>query len=213
MPHREHTPAGLPPGLSAVIVLAGGTARRLGGISKPDLEINGMTLLSRSLREIERVAPEATVVVAAPPEVTVPATVLRVLEDPPLGGPLAGVAAGFRAIADSLVPDALVGLLTCDAPLAPRLYPACIDAIRGTHTAGAAPLFGDDGHVQYLHGVYRASVLAGLLRAPSRDRSVRSAFRALAISHVPDTRMVGMDIDTWEDATIFSHLLHTLEAG
>lgn len=112
--------------LLGVIVLAGGTAERMGGISKPDVVVGGKTMLVRAIEEVRAVAPVARIVVVAPPEVAIPQGVERVLEDPPLGGPVAGVAAGLAKMATlpGYRPGALIGLLTCDAPLAPRLYSA-----------------------------------------------------------------------------------------
>ena len=118
--------AGVPTSrITGVVVLAGGTAKRLGGVSKPDVVVGQQTLLSRAINEIRVAVPGVHIVVVAPPQVNVPQGVARVLEDPPFGGPTAGVAAGF-ALLQALPgyrPDGLVALLTCDAPLAPRLYP------------------------------------------------------------------------------------------
>lgn len=111
-----------------VVVLAGGTGRRLGGASKPDVVARGARLLDHVLAGLSgltdlaepasgaeptgRSAPEkrspavatvATVgraVVVAPAEVALPAGVLRALEDPPLGGPVAGIAAGLARLAE-----------------------------------------------------------------------------------------------------------------
>lgn len=118
--------------LCGVVILAGGTAKRMGGVSKPDVVVGGKTLLVRAIEEVRAVAPEAAIVVVAPPQVAVPQGVARVLEDPPFGGPVAGVAAGCERLAT--LPGyrlgGLVGLLTCDAPLAPRLYPELEQAYR-----------------------------------------------------------------------------------
>ncbi len=120
------------PQLCGVVILAGGTAKRMGGVSKPDVVVGGKTLLMRAIEEIRAVAPAANIVVVAPPQVAIPQGVARVLEDPPFGGPVAGVAAGLEKLTTlpGYRPDGLVGLLTCDAPLAPRLYPALERAYR-----------------------------------------------------------------------------------
>lgn len=104
----------------------------MGGVSKPDVVVGGKTLLVRAIEEIRAVAPSADIVVVAPPKVAIPQGVSRVLEDPPFGGPVAGVAAGFEKLTTlpGYRPGGLVGLLTCDAPLAPRLYSALGQAYR-----------------------------------------------------------------------------------
>jgi molybdopterin-guanine dinucleotide biosynthesis protein A len=84
-----------------LIVLAGGRGSRLGGAVKPAVEVAGRTLLSRVLdartlaRRVVIVGP-ASARSAAGPEAT---GALWALEDPPFGGPVAGIAAGLAALA------------------------------------------------------------------------------------------------------------------
>lgn len=80
---------------TAMIVLGGGEGRRLGGVSKPDLLLGGRRLLDRVLDAGSGCAP---LVVVAPDSVEVPSGVLRTLEDPPAGGPVAGIAAGLALL-------------------------------------------------------------------------------------------------------------------
>jgi len=76
------------------VILAGGTARRMGGISKADVPIKGKRMLDYLLDDLA--AQQITsVTVVAPPSVQLPPGVQRSLEDPPLGGPVAGIAAGL----------------------------------------------------------------------------------------------------------------------
>lgn len=211
------------PAVSGVIVLAGGTAARLGGVSKPDVVVAGQRLLDRTASEIRMVLPAAPIVVVAPDNVPLPAGALRALEDPPLGGPLAGVAAGFEALRalPTYTPDSFIAVVTCDAPLAPRLYaPLLIAAVApvndgGQLVAGATPEFTDaagESRTQYLHGVYRGGALEQLLAGQVRDSSVRKVFSRLRLASVPDTYSVGMDVDTWEDASVLEERL-AVEAG
>lgn len=208
--------------LTGVIILGGGTARRLGGVSKPDVVVAGQRLLDRAIEEVRAVAPAAHIVAVVPDSVASP--VPRVLEDPPLGGPLAGIAAGFAALwtvragagapgkeTEPIAPDersgdGAIGLLTCDAPLAPRLYPALLSALdaAAAHTSrvdGAAPLGGDAAgpFVQYALGVYRAEALARILAGPVRNRSIRRVFAKLAMATLPDPHHWTDDVDTPAD--------------
>ncbi|WP_152352755.1 molybdenum cofactor guanylyltransferase [Brachybacterium subflavum] len=80
---------------TALIVLGGGEGRRLGGVSKPDLVVGGRRLVDRVLDAGAGCAPR---VVVAPESVAVPDGVLRTLEDPPAGGPVAGIAAGLARL-------------------------------------------------------------------------------------------------------------------
>ena len=80
-----------------VVVLAGGRGRRLGGLSKADLVVGGARLLDHILGDLaDWDHPAVTLgrtVVVAPDTVNVPDGVRRTLEEPPGGGPSAGVAA------------------------------------------------------------------------------------------------------------------------
>ncbi|MFI6336067.1 NTP transferase domain-containing protein [Streptomyces sp. NPDC050535] len=74
------------------VVLAGGAARRLGGVDKPAVRVGGRALLDRVLTAC---ADAATTVVVADPRPTA-RPVLWAREDPPGGGPLAALDAGLR---------------------------------------------------------------------------------------------------------------------
>ena len=242
-----------------VVVLAGGTGRRLGGASKPDVVARGARLLDHVLTGLAglsgladlagpasgaeptgRSAPEkrspavatvatvGRVVVVAPAEVALPAGVLRALEDPPLGGPVAGIAAGLARLAESsgssgspelpgspgstapaarvahtAAPAELTAVVTCDAPESGRGLPALVAAAGSAQNAdGACALDGD--HVQYLLGVYRTAALTQCVApggAALRDISVRRALGGLSVVHVDlgELRSAARDLDTWED--------------
>ena len=239
-----------------VVVLAGGTGRRLGGASKPDVVARGARLLDHVLTGLAglsgladlagpasgaeptgRSAPEkrspavatvatvGRVVVVAPAEVALPAGVLRALEDPPLGGPVAGIAAGLARLAEfsgssgspgspgraapaahaarAAAPAELTAVVTCDAPESGRALPALVAAARNAQDAdGACALDGD--HVQYLLGVYRTAALTQCVApggAALRDVSVRRALGGLSVVHVDlgELRSAARDLDTWED--------------
>lgn len=236
-----------------VVVLAGGTGRRLGGASKPDVVargarpldhvlagLSGLTDLAEPASGAEptgRSAPEkrspavatvatvGRVVVVAPAEVALPAGVLRALEDPPLGGPVAGIAAGLARLAEfsgssgspgspgraapaahaarAAAPAELTAVVTCDAPESGRALPALVAAARNAQDAdGACALDGD--HVQYLLGVYRTAALTQCVApggAALRDVSVRRALGGLSVVHVDlgELRSAARDLDTWED--------------
>ncbi len=180
----------------AVVILAGGTAKRLGGVSKPDYRVGGTRLIDWVFAEIERTRFSGRVVVVAPERLSVPSRVVLTLENPPLGGPLAGLNAGVSQLGD--LPDsAVVAVMPCDAPLTPRLWGNLCAQLEGC--AGAAPLT-DDGEtrLQYLHGCYRLDALRGLPQV--RNRSIRNGFSRLEVAAVADPQHYCMDVDTPEDA-------------
>lgn len=204
----------------AVIILAGGTGKRLGGVSKPDYRVAGRRLLDLALEEITAAGFTGRRVVVAPAALNVPAGVQVTLEDPPLGGPLAGIAAGVASLSD-LPASAIVAVMPCDAPLTPRLWPALcakLDSgqneepsaggepktgastlLRPAETQGAVPTTADaEAWPQYLHGCYRLGALRGL--PATRDTSVKRGFSGLHFTRVADTSELCADVDTPADA-------------
>ena len=188
-----------------VIVLAGGTARRLGGVRKPDVVARGARLIDHVLAGLEGLRPALAlgrVVVVAPQEVALPDGVLRALEDPPLGGPVAGVGAGLLALRQA-GPAPVTALLTCDAPEAWRALPPL--AARLAQEPRAAGAVNADGeHRQYLVGVYRSAALGEAVApqgVPLRDVAVRRTLGALAPLEVDlgALRTAGRDLDTWQE--------------
>lgn len=93
------------------LVLAGGGARRLGGVDKAMLEVGGRTLLDRVLDAALAVA--ADVVVVGPCRPTRADGVRFVVEDEAGGGPVPAVAAGLAALRDE--PEAVI-VLAVDLP-------------------------------------------------------------------------------------------------
>ena len=189
-----------------VIVLAGGTGARLDGASKPDVVARGARLLDHVLVGVERLRERdlalGRVCVVAPSEVALPGGVLRALEDPPLGGPVAGIAAGLELLGRSDPVAGLTGILTCDAPFSWRALPALHRALAeaGPELDGACAR--DDEHTQYLLGLYRRRALAAAVApdgAPLRDTAVRRALGALHVTAITTTRDVVRDLDTWAE--------------
>lgn len=180
----------------AVLILAGGTAKRLGGVSKPDYKIGPSRLIDIALAEIDSTGFAGRIVVIAPSQLEVRDGVELTLEDPPHGGPLAGIGAGVATLKD--LPDAtVVALMTCDAPLSPRLWKKLYSEI--SEVEAAVPVSADaQAWPQFLHGCYRLGALRGL--PASRDTSIRRGFSAIRPATVPDVNWYCMDVDTPADA-------------
>lgn len=178
------------------IVLAGGEGRRLGGLSKPDVVVAGRSMLDRVL---DAVSGARAVVVVGPDHLARPG-VPTVLEDPPLGGPVAGVDAGLRALGAGDLP---VVLLACDAPLAGPAVPELLAAVTGAPDADGAVLVASDGHRQPLVAAYRRASLVGALAAVAADGGVHGAsmkrlLGGLRLVEVPDRTGAALDGNTWE---------------
>ena len=193
-------------GVVDVVVLAGGTGRRLGGAVKPDVVARGTRLLDHVLAGLEQLRdrglPLGHVCVVAPAAVDLPTGVLRALEDPPLGGPVAGIAAGLESL-DQCGPTAgLIGLLTCDAPSSWRALPGLIEALRQSEPGADGVCARDDDHVQYLLGIYHRRALAAAVApdgVPLRDTAVRRSLGRLRVTVIPVPHGVVRDLDTWAE--------------
>ncbi|KEI43912.1 molybdenum cofactor guanylyltransferase [Saccharopolyspora rectivirgula] len=176
----------------AAVVLAGGAARRFGGIDKMQLRVGGRTLVDRVL---EAVADAAPVVVVGPSRpVSVP--VLWTRETPPGSGPLAGLAAGLALVPESAE---LVAVLAGDLPLlSHRTVARMRAALLGSRAAGAV-LVDPAGYPQWLTGVWRAGELRRALPEDVRDRSVRSVLGELGPLRIPASPREAADVDTPQD--------------
>jgi len=212
------------------IVLAGGTARRLGGASKPDLIVGEDTLLDLTLAA-------CTVAQAAPIVVVGPDSLARdgihvTCEDPPHGGPAAGIAAGLDALArvgaggpGGFGPDDYVLCLACDMPNAADAVPALVEALTsrqggdggstsddGTRSGdGAGSLGGESDGAWVIDGMDRSQPLLAMYRTLSLVNAARALPQLTGASMKELTRELEMvavlglhhasdDVDTWQDA-------------
>lgn len=173
------------------IVLAGGSARRLGGVAKPQLRVDGATLLDRVLAAV---AGARRVVVAGPTQpVTAAATVTWCREDPPGGGPVAALAAALPHV----TADAVV-LLAADLP---DVAPAVPLLLAARPAGGVALLADPDGRVNHLAAAWTRPVLAAALTrlGPPAGAAMRALVAGVEVVTVPDTGGWGRDCDTWDD--------------
>jgi len=197
------SPVAAPRADVAAIVVGGGGGERLGGVSKPDLTLGGVRLIDRVCGALLE-ACGAGCVAVVPPAVRVPYGVRRTLEDPPNGGPLAGIDAGLRAL--SVGGDILVVVVSVDAPGVGAFLPALLEPALGAGSDGRIVRGGDpEPFDQYLMGVYRAGALRRVLDeavdslGSVRGVGVRRVLRALEVERVSVGADVCRDIDTPED--------------
>ena len=172
----------------AAVVLAGGTAVRMGGIDKAAIELDGVTFLERALAALA--AAGEVVVVGDEVPTSRPATFVR--EDPPLGGPAAGVVAGLSRLAGR---PAYVAVLAVDMPL---VTADTVARLVGTADGrDGAVLLDDDGRRQPALVVRRR-----LLPDPGTDvhgRSLWSLLDGLDLAGVPATGREATGVDTWQE--------------
>ena len=187
----------------AAIVVGGGGGERLGGVSKPDLTLGGVRLIDRVCDALLE-ACGAGCVAVVPPAVRVPDGVLRTLEDPPGGGPLAGIDAGLSALGAPV--DAWVVVVSVDCPGIADVLAALLDEPLGDRCEGRILRGGvPEPFDQYLMGVYRVGALRRVIdeavarRGSVRGMGVRRVLRALALERVDVSADVCRDVDTPED--------------
>ena len=135
------------------LVLAGGEARRLGGVDKPALLVGGATLLDRVLAACSAAA--RTVVVG--PERPTARPVAWCREDPPGGGPVPALRAGLE-----LVSAPVVVVLAADLPFLTADVVAAL-------VARAPAVLSDGTREQWLCGAWPA----GPLREAARHAGPR----------------------------------------
>jgi molybdopterin-guanine dinucleotide biosynthesis protein A len=171
------------------VVLAGGASARFGGVDKALVEVDGVTLLDRVLRATNRA--RSTVVVG--PEREVCREVGWAIEEPPAGGPVAGIAAGL-ASGESPV----VVVVSCDLPWLTEAEVAAL--VAGVGDRDGYGLRDGGGREQRLAAAYRRTALVAAVEAigDPRNQSVRRLFAGLDLGWSDPTDAAD-DADTWAD--------------
>ncbi|WP_427887057.1 molybdenum cofactor guanylyltransferase [Kribbella sp. GL6] len=171
------------------VVLAGGGSTRFGGVDKAMLVLDGVSLLDRVLTATAGAV--ATVVVG--PVRTACREVSWTLEEPPSGGPVAGLAAGLGY---GVAP--VVVVVSCDLP-----WITAADVQTLVDGLGPRDGFGlrdGGGREQWLAAAYRRGALAGAIAqvGDPRDKSVRRTLAGLDLAWTEPSH-AGDDVDTWAD--------------
>ncbi|MEV4117344.1 NTP transferase domain-containing protein [Micromonospora sp. NPDC049645] len=211
----------------AAVVLAGGAARRMGGVDKPALPVGGRPMRDRVLAAVADATPRVLVGAAD----VVPMGVRVVREDPPGGGPVAAAAAGLALLGPGTT---LVALLAADLPLLtraaigdllhhlagpppaeipggdpPSAQPARVGTTGGERRPDGACFVDGDGRRQSLCGVWRVTALRAALHRLTVERGgtlsgapVRALLAGLVVREVPwsgEGPPPWFDCDTDED--------------
>jgi molybdopterin-guanine dinucleotide biosynthesis protein A len=171
------------------IVLAGGSARRLGGVAKPQLDVAGSTLLDRVVDAVR----SAEVVVVAGPHQPVTGSVCWSQEQPPGGGPVAALAAALP-----LTTAPVVVVLAGDLPWIAPAVPALLAAVP---PGGLALLVDRSGRLNHLAAAWSREALTRALDRVGEPRgaAVRSLLAGADPVLVADPAGWGADCDTWDD--------------
>jgi molybdenum cofactor guanylyltransferase len=170
------------------IVLAGGRGSRLGGVDKAALELDGETLLARTLRAVA--GAERVIVVGDPRPVPIGTIVVQ--EEPRYAGPAAAIGAAMTEVRESYV-----FLTGCDHPFLADAVDLLLDEASGD---GVIAVDGD-GRRQYLMSVLDAAALKASIAAQANlvDLSVRALLAPLELMEIAVPARAALDIDTWHD--------------
>jgi molybdopterin-guanine dinucleotide biosynthesis protein A len=162
------------------VVLAGGGARRMGGIDKPALRVGSATLLDRVLLAVS----DAHRVVVVGPRRRTCRPVTWVSEHPAGGGPLAALGAALPDVRSDVVAVLAADLPFLDAPTVGRLL-----AARGEHDG--AMLVDETGRDQLLVGVWRTGALRAAFPTQVCGGSLRQVLSRLDVVRESTPAMAG----------------------
>lgn len=187
-------PGGPPwPAAVSLVVLSGGSSRRLGR-DKTTTHLGGVPLLQRLIAQVPA---HVRVVLVGPPVIGLPDRVVRVREDPPGSGPLAGLGAGLAEVGTGLV-----GVLAADMPFAAPVLAGALARLAAAPVGLEAVLPVDPaGQPQPLAAAYRTGPLrAALARlGPLANRPVRGLIPELRVMEWPVAAADLVDVDTGSD--------------
>ena len=175
----------------AVIVLTGGTGARLGGADKATLALHGATPLSLIIGAL----PGDFDIVVSGPSLPLLREVSFRREQPPGGGPVAGIAAGLDG-----TQAPLVGVIAVDMPWSVPVLLSAIDRLRDSPRTDVAVPIDREGRRQPLCCAWRADRLRACLPTEPAGAPVRDLLqRAVVLEFAPETDNLLDDIDTPDD--------------
>ena len=187
------------------IVLAGGSAARLGGADKPGVGVGGISLLDRVLAALADAGRIVVVGPARPPSQVVALPVTWCREEPPGGGPVSALAMGLAHVEADVVVT-----LAADLPSIAPAVPALLAALAAVPSDCAA-LVDAGGRVNYLAAAWRRASLARALTSVGDPvgAAMRTLVSAAVLTEVPDAGGWGLDCDTWDDVDDARRRLHS----
>ena len=174
---------------TAAVILAGGAAVRLGGADKAGIEHGGLTFLERALAATATAA--EVVVVGQEVPTSRPVTFVR--EDPPLGGPVAGLAAGRRALLRA------PGLLLVQAVDMPLVTAATYDRLLAAVDEHDGAVLCDGEGRRQLVLTLRTPALDAVLPDDAHGLAMHRLLAPLDLAEVRAEDREARDVDTWHD--------------
>lgn len=178
-------------------ILAGGPAGRMGGVIKPEILLDGKTILDRSLTVLKNIFSEI-ILVTNSPEIFSGYAELIITSDHYMGiGPLGGIHAAIKAASGDAV-----FVFAGDMPLLNKdLIMKQADLFEEMECDILVPRTGSD--IEPLHSIYSRSILTQLevYLSTSESKAVRDFFFSANVQF--------MDIDTDIDGKFFNVNSHS----
>lgn len=172
----------------------------MGGVAKPMLTVGSRSMLALALDAADALGCRPVIVAGPRPRGALTERATWVREDPPLGGPAAGIVAGLAAIAEPAPEWTLV--LACDLPEAAAAVALLRDGVDALPTAVDGRCLSVAGRPQWLCGLYRTDPLrAAAARLPDAGggASMRSLLAPLELDTADAPESLAADVDTWDD--------------
>jgi molybdopterin-guanine dinucleotide biosynthesis protein A len=186
----------------AAVVLAGGGARRMGGVDKPLVHVGARRMLDRVLAAVTDAVPRVLVGAAD----GLPSDVVVTREHPPGGGPVTATAAGLALVGPA---TPAVALLAADLPLLTDDAVAVLRRAAGQGHVDGACFVDHTGRRQWLCGVWRVSPLLAAVDRLAVDRggelsgaplrALLSGLRVREVTWSPGGPPPWFDCDTDDD--------------
>ena len=183
--------------LTALLV-SGGKATRLGGLTKTALTVDGVPLIKRALTAVRGVSPHCPAVVVGDTEgLDDLGHVTHLREDPPFSGPAAAIATGVAHVTTEFVAVLAADLPRIDA----HTIRVLVDAAGEPDCAVAVD---PAGRAQYLTAVWRTRALTEVVStAEVAHRPARTLYDRCEWIPVHLEQATTADIDTFADAQRF----------
>jgi molybdopterin-guanine dinucleotide biosynthesis protein A len=179
--------------LWSALIVTGGTSNRFGS-DKSEAIFNKKALIDFLISSIPA---SIAVVIVGPDRDEFPSTIQVIKEDPPGGGPVAGIATGLP-----LIKTEYVAVLATDMPYSAAVVPILLQAL--SNDVEAVLAIDGEGFRQPFSGLYRVSSLLKVLgtKETLMGRSMRSVLVELKVKEVSlnaDDSHLLLDIDTRQD--------------
>ena len=189
-----------------VIVLCGGTSRRLAGRDKTRESLAGTTVMDHLLNAL----PASWDVVCVGEKRATTRTVRWCRESPAGGGPVAGIAAGLASVKDAAVEDpaaAICVVVGGDMPFAAAALPMLVDALNAQPGLDAVLAADPDGRRQPLLAAYSCEALRAALPLEPGGARLMAVVDALATGTVACEAWIALDVDTPEALEQARHIV------